>query len=318
VGSPGHAAARDYLLGRLQQLDLAPYRPDSLDLPYRAGRREFHNLAGVVPGTDRARRPLLIGAHYDSVDTACFADDNAAAVAIALSAAEVLSTARLSRDVVIALFDAEEPPHFLSPSMGSTRFYEDQRLPAGFDGALIMDLVGHDVSLGNLPLPGVRAADLLFVTGAESHPTLATVLRSVSGQGTMPIVATLNRYVGDMSDHHVFRVHEVPYLFLTCGQWEHYHQVTDTPDRLNYAKMGRICEVLVDLVRRLDAESLTPRGTSASGGNEHDTTALEIELFNNVFGAALPGVLSGLGLRRLQTRSDLDNLVEALQGTFRL
>ena len=87
VGSPGHAAAHDYLLGRLRQLDLAPYRHGSLDLPYRIGGQEFHNLVGVVPGKDRARRPLLIGAHYDSVLPACCADDNAAAVAIALSAA---------------------------------------------------------------------------------------------------------------------------------------------------------------------------------------------------------------------------------------
>ena len=106
-----------------------------------------------------------------------------------------------------------------------------------------MDLVGHDVSLGNLPAPGARAADLLFVIGAESHPALASVLRSVSGQGTLPIVATLNRYVEDMSDHHVFRLHEVPYLFLTCGRWKHYHEVTDTPDRLNYAKMGRSASI---------------------------------------------------------------------------
>jgi hypothetical protein len=89
VGNPGHAAARDYLLGRLRQLDLAPYRNGSLDLPYRVGEQGFHNLVAVVPGADRIRRPLLVGAHYDSVIAACCADDNAAAVAIALSAAAV-------------------------------------------------------------------------------------------------------------------------------------------------------------------------------------------------------------------------------------
>ena len=35
----------------------------------------------------------------------------------------------------------------------------------------------------------------------------------------------LNRYVGDLSDHHVFRVNKRPYLFLTCARWEHYHEV---------------------------------------------------------------------------------------------
>jgi hypothetical protein len=63
----------------------------------------------------------------------------------------------------------------------------------------------------------------------------------------------------------------------------------------------------------LDAESLTPHDAPPGGGREHDTTALEIELFENVFGAALPGVLARLGLRHLRTRSDLGGLVEAIQ-----
>ena len=50
----------------------------------------------------------------------------------------------------------------------------------------------------------------------------------------MKLIATLNEYVGDVSDHGIFRRNGVPYLFLSCGHWEHYHQPTDTPDRLNY------------------------------------------------------------------------------------
>ena len=68
----------------------------------------------------------LIGAHYDSVIDAPCADDNAAAVAIALSAAGQLAGQTLNRDVVIALFDAEEPPYFHTESMGSTRFYRNR------------------------------------------------------------------------------------------------------------------------------------------------------------------------------------------------
>jgi Zn-dependent M28 family amino/carboxypeptidase len=48
----------------------------------------FCNLAGVIPGSNPHLAPLLVGAHYDSVIAAPCADDNAAAVAIAFSAAE--------------------------------------------------------------------------------------------------------------------------------------------------------------------------------------------------------------------------------------
>src|SRR4030095_8773100 len=101
---------RVYLERRLAEIGLVPYRGD-LELAYRNIRAgvESYNLVGVIPGTDRRLAPLLIGAHYDSIIAAPSADDNAAAVAIALSAAAALKGAARARDIVIALFDAEEP-----------------------------------------------------------------------------------------------------------------------------------------------------------------------------------------------------------------
>lgn len=50
----------------------------------------------------------------------------------------------------------------------------------------------------------------------------------------------MNEYVGDLSDHCIFRANGVPYLFLSCGRWRHYHAQTDTPEKLNYRKMARL------------------------------------------------------------------------------
>ena len=81
-----------YLERRLGELGLVPYRGGTFALSYRHSRGgvESHNLVGVIPGTDRGLPPLIIGAHYDSVIAAPSADDNAAAVAIALSSAAAL------------------------------------------------------------------------------------------------------------------------------------------------------------------------------------------------------------------------------------
>ena len=43
----------------------------------------------------------------------------------ALAAAQELVARPASRNVIIALFDAEEPPAFQTGAMGSTRFFED-------------------------------------------------------------------------------------------------------------------------------------------------------------------------------------------------
>ena len=111
------------------------------------------NLIGVVPGADRGLPPLLLAAHYDSVIAAPCADDNAAAVAIARHLAERIGAGRgegglggrLERDLVVALFDAEEPPYFQCPEMGSIRFFNDQMDGRGVHCAVVMDLVGHDL-----------------------------------------------------------------------------------------------------------------------------------------------------------------------------
>jgi hypothetical protein len=312
IGTPGHAAARRFLTRRLQEMGLRAYAGKSLDLAYQEGGQDFHNLVGVVPGRDGVRPPLLIGAHYDSAIAAPCADDNAAAVAIALAAAEAFMQAPAERDVVIALFDAEEPPHYLGPLMGSVRFYREQSDGRGFHAALIMDLVGHDV-----PLPHPALADalplfgqLLFVTGAESHPALGEVVRGCRVPG-LSVAAAQNRLIGDMSDHHIFRISGVPYLFLSCGRWAHYHRPSDTPDRLNYGKMARVGAYLHCLVQTLDA-------TVLPGAPEVDTTELEIGLLWEALGPGLAHLLAAVGLDRLKGRRDFDALASRLQSYFRI
>jgi hypothetical protein len=132
-----------------------------------------------------------------------------------------------------------------------------------------------------------------------------------------PVVATLNRRVGDLSDHHAFRLGGVPYLFLTCGRWPHYHQPTDTPDRLNYEKMGRIRDYLVAAVEQLCLTDLPRCGQNQN--QEQDTTAFEIELLREAVGEpALRFLAAAVGLERLKTSADLDALAARLQAYFDL
>ena len=89
VGTKGHAIVEELLVERLEQIGCVPYSGKSFRLPYTQHGIDFTNIVGVVPGKDRSKQPLLIGAHYDSVIDAPCADDNAAAVAIALAVGEL-------------------------------------------------------------------------------------------------------------------------------------------------------------------------------------------------------------------------------------
>ena len=304
VGTPGHDAAREYLADRLARLGLEPHPPvagadEPYELPYRSGGTDFVNLAGVAPGRDRSLDPILIGAHYDTAGPYAGADDNAAAVAIALAAAERLVREPAARDVVIALFDAEEPPWFHTPAMGSTHFRERQQA-GDVHAALVMDLVGHAV-----PIPG--AEDVLFVTGMESDPDLERTIREGPAIDGLQVVTALNRYVGDMSDHHAYRLGRTPYLFLTCGRWDHYHRPSDTPDKLDLPKMTAVAAFLEHCVRDVALREL--RGPWEG----YDTTATDLFTMR----AALGDVAGALGVS-LETRSDIERLAGVLMTRFRV
>ena len=309
-GTLGHRRAEHYLVGRLHTIGLRPYRGDSFRLPFSGAGTEGMNLAAVVAGSRREAPPLLLGAHYDSVLEAPCADDNAAAAAIVLEVALELVSRPLTRDVVVALFDTEESPYTGTPAMGSLHFHGRQMDDRGIACAVIQDLTGHDV---RLPFGGrqrrlPRCRNLLFMTGAESHAELAPAVAACRRPSRLPLIATLNRYIGDVSDHLPFRRAEQPYLFFSCGRWQHYHRESDSPERLNYHKMRRIARFLTTLLGALDRLPF-------AAGPVPDTTAFELQSLRTALGPWLPVVRRLLKLGKIETRADLDRLAQALLQT---
>jgi hypothetical protein len=307
VGTTGHELARDYIVTRLTEIGATPYSGDSFLHPYVSEGSDFANIIGTIPGTNPAKAPLLLGAHFDTCGDIPGADDNAAAVAILLAVAESLQKTVRDRSVVLAFFDAEEPPYFLSSSMGSIRFYEDQRT-GPVHAAIILDLVGHDV-----PVDGLE--DLLFITGAESDPRLEMAVRSSEPESGLRTVPTLNSYVPDLSDHHIFRKNERPYLLLTCGHWEHYHMPTDTPEKLSMSKMEAVANYVVMLTEFLSPSSLN--GPSSGDGPSLGDETLDTEIF--FLEKNIMPTLRNLGISLpLNSRTDIDRLVTLLISQFSL
>ena len=299
AGTHGHAEARAYLLGRIRELALEPYARGSFEFPYAAGQVKLINVLARLPGVRRSLPPVLIAAHYDTCGPLPGADDNASAIAIALAMVAPLRERGLHRDVIFAFFDAEEPPHFLTPTMGSTYYYEHQR-DEPIHCAIVLDLMGHDV-----PIPGYE--DMLFALGAESDKDLAVVIERTLLPEGLRVAAVPNHFIGDMSDHHVFRLHQRPYLFFSCGQWEHYHLPTDTPEKLNYEKMARMTDYLVDVVSAVSAEPL------AGPFEGYDSAPCELALMRK----HASGLAAEMGFP-LETRDNLQRFIEALVARFGL
>lgn len=276
-GSREGEAARALLISALREAGIEPAGPVDYTQPVPGCGGA--NLIGKIPGSDAGsanERFVLVGAHYDHLgwhtpgkDAYWGADDNAAAVAIAIEVARTIAQARgtLKRTVLIALFDGEEPPFFLTRAMGSEHFARNPPVPLDrIDMMLCMDLVGHAV--GNERHPALLRQSL-YVFGAEKSEGTAALLDGLSEStpGVAPMRLGVN-LIPPLSDYYPFQARQVPFLFLTSGRWRHYHQITDTPDRLDYRKMAATASYVERVIRAV-AERDTRSRFLIYGNDDH-------------------------------------------------
>ncbi|MDB4935460.1 MAG: Peptidase [Labilithrix sp.] len=214
------------------------------------------NLIATLPGD--IDRWVLVAAHYDHLggNAQTFypgADDNAAAVGILVEVARGLAAKRADgRGVIVAAFDAEEPPYFLTGQMGSEYFAKHTRDAGvsvdGIDLMICMDLVGH--ALGPEGLPGdVRSS--LFALGAERSTGTSAIVDELAAKEPGVVVRRIDaEVIPPLSDYQPFWEREVPFLFLTAGRSQRYHTPEDTPEHLDWTKMSATARWLESMVRR--------------------------------------------------------------------
>lgn len=144
-GTKEGLAARRVVIEAFRQAGLDPYEQP---VPGCGGANVLAKIRGDID------RYVLVGAHFDHLgrqgrDVFWGADDNAAAVAVLVEVGRALARERGGRGVIIAAFDGEEPPHFLTGAMGSREFVRANRDPIDF--MVCMDLVGHRFGPDEVP-----------------------------------------------------------------------------------------------------------------------------------------------------------------------
>lgn len=319
VGRPGHDVARKYLLKEMARIGLKPFHGDSFELTYElphpkgGALTKFSNLVGVIPGRNRSLPPILLGAHYDSVIDAPCVDDNATSVAHNIVLADHYSLNPLERDLIIAFFDAEEPPFYLGKTMGSRRFVEDHCGDIRFAAAIITDLVGHDATDCDLAIPRPlktllpHLKKLVAVMGAETDGTFPMIVESAAkNAGDLRVLSTLYAYVGPVSDHAAFSKAGQPFLFLSCGQGTHYHTPQDTMDWINFDKLAHITCFISDIVQRIDR---TPADADHAPTDPFD---IEVRMLRKALGPVAITGLRAMGIKLPESRSDLDRFITNL------
>lgn len=283
-GTAGSRAARELLKQALADAlggaDLVREQP----VPASEGT----NLYALLPGeTDRW---VLVSAHYDHLGQSGRtiyrgADDNAAAVAALIEAARLLSGRKHRRGILFALFDAEEPPYFLSQAMGSEHFAQHAPVPLPkLDLMICMDLVGHALGPEFAP-PDIRK--LVFALGAErSEGTAARVDALANAESAISIRRLDATLVPPLSDYWAFWERRVPFVFLTCGRSRAYHTPDDTPETLSFEKIAGVARWLSRFTD--DAANRPEPQVSFTDAGDDLSTARTLEYVAHALSPQLP------------------------------
>lgn len=198
------------------------------------GAVDLFNVVGVVPGTGGLDGSVVVGAHADHIGVGPRgrigrgADDNASGVSALCEIAEAMATAPGTRDVIFAVFTAEE-----DGLLGSAAFCAAPPVPTEEMVAMI-----------NLDMIGRGEADEVVVLGEAQNPGITKLLKQARKSGRTGIRDI--RYENDpglfqRSDHYSFHRAGVPTLFLfenyPLNKNLDYHTWRDLPQGVDVTKV---------------------------------------------------------------------------------
>lgn len=257
-----HAAA-DYIRGEFESLDYAV-----VPQAYEVHGVRCENLQVTIPGGARASEIVLAGAHYDTVEGSPGADDNASGVAGLIEIARLLRGSRPARTLKLVAFVNEESPFFRSGAMGSAVYARAARR-RGDDIRLMLSLemLGcyRDEPRSQAYPPFLkwfypeRGNFIAFVSNLRSRRALAEFTRAFREGSDFPCerLAAPALVPGlSWSDHRSFWRAGYRAVMVTDTAFyrnAHYHQPTDTPERLRYTEMARVVEGLARALGALAA-----------------------------------------------------------------
>ena len=234
-----------------------PGTPQDDGTPTVMGR----NIGAWLPGSDPELRDevIIVSAHYDHLGMRNGrmypgADDNASGVAMVLETARRLALRGEAprRSIAFINFDLEE--HLL---WGSRWFVAHAPWPMERIRLFITaDMLGR--SLGNLPIKTV------FVLGSEHAPALRETLDEIKPPESVQLARLGADLIGTRSDYGPFRDRKVPFLFFSTGEHPDYHTPQDTPDRIDYARIAGVSQVVEEICVRIGDTAHPPAWSKAA------------------------------------------------------
>jgi len=256
LSSPaGLRRAQDYLADQFRRIGL-----EVSFHQFRALGGTYQNvIAALRPqSARRTGPPLIIAAHYDTVEGSPGADDNASGLAVMLEAARALSPMTLAREIRFIAFCLEE-----EDLLGSLA-YAAALKEAGEEiaGAIVLECVGYTSEKQGsqaipvaMPIAVSDVGDFLAIVGNSASASLANAFKRAAAREARElktislVVPAKGERLPDTrrSDHAAFWHYGYPALMLTDTanfRNPHYHRPTDTFETLDLTFMQRVARAV--------------------------------------------------------------------------
>ncbi len=237
--------------------------------PFDVADKVVRNLEITIepPDSGPETKTVVLGAHYDSVFDVPGANDNGSGVAAVIELGRLLKDLKPARTRLrLVLFVNEEPPYFQTADMGSLRYAQALAERGEFVSAMIaLDTIGYfsdEPGSQRYPWPfGAFLPDrgnfIAFVGMPESRALVTEVIGSFRQHTAFPSIGGIAPgFVAgiDWSDHWSFVQQGFPALMITdtaIFRYSHYHEPTDTPDKVSYERLARVTKGIERILRGL-------------------------------------------------------------------
>jgi len=258
ISSPaGLRRAQEYLAEQYQRLGLQV----SLH-GFRAMGGTYKNVLGTLrPGraaSRSSRLPLIIVAHYDTVQDTPGADDNASGLAVMLKAARNLRGASLAYEVRFIAMCLEEQDLLGSLAYAASLREANEEIA----GAIVLECVGYtsdrigsQIAPPGMPVTIPSVGDFLGIVANTASAGLAKSFEQAANREAAElktvslVVPAKGEQLPDTrrSDHAAFWHYGYPALMLTDTanfRNPHYHRPTDTFETLDLTFMQRVARAV--------------------------------------------------------------------------
>jgi len=253
--------AAEFITNRFRDLDYTVRRDE-----YEVNGLSVANIVAERTGGKRGDEILVVGAHYDSPNGSVGADDNASSVVGVLELARRFRDVHSKRTVRFVAFVNEEPPYFQTDLMGS-RVYAKRARERGekIKAMLCLDCIGYysDKAGSQIYQPPLdrfypNTADFIaFVSNIRSCLLLRRCIKIFRKTTQFPsegLVGPESIAGVGWSDHSSFWHENYPAIMITDTAHlrnPHYHQPSDTPEKLDYEKLSRVVVGIGNVVQSL-------------------------------------------------------------------